>query len=66
MSHYFTNDFQSEETRQVKGFVSGQVLDLVAGPGIFSYKQFDPGTVLMLENAHIANGSTVLDLCCGY
>ena len=49
MSHYFTNDFQSDEVYTVTGKIAGYQLSLKTGPGIFSYKEFDEGTVIMLE-----------------
>lgn len=33
---------------------------------MFSPKQFDLGTVFMLEKSHVHQGSRILDLCAGY
>lgn len=41
-------------------------LELVSVPGLFAASELDKGTRLLFEEADIADGDRVLDLCCGY
>lgn len=77
MSHYFTNDFQSDEILTVTWSVGGRGFSLKTGPWMFSYKNFDEGSVFMLEEYFkwvmnneywiVSNEKwVVLDLCAGY
>ena len=63
--HYFTEKPLSN-IREEKFSVTirGQRIDITSASGIFSIKELDFGTRLLIENAHIKG--SVLDLGCGY
>ena len=46
--------------------VDGVDLSFRTVPGLFAAAGLDAGTRLLLENAGVADGERVLDLCCGY
>jgi 16S rRNA (guanine1207-N2)-methyltransferase len=52
--------------RRLDPTVDGVDLSLRSVPGLFAAAGLDAGTRLLLENAGVADGERVLDLCCGY
>jgi 16S rRNA G1207 methylase RsmC len=66
--HYFTADPAVPFTRTpVRAEVWGRTLDLSSGAGVFAQGRVDQGTaVLFRETEPPAEGSTFLDLGCGY
>lgn len=66
MEHYFTSKPQSAIRKQsFKTRILGNDIVINSSSGIFSVKEIDFGTRLLIENAKI-NGRDVLDLGCGY
>jgi 16S rRNA (guanine1207-N2)-methyltransferase len=52
--------------RRLEPTVNGVDLSLRSVPGLFAAAGLDAGTRLLLENAGVADGERVLDLCSGY
>lgn len=66
MEHYFTNKPKSTPIRtKFKTRINGRDIIINSCSGIFSVKEIDFGTKLLIENAKI-KGKEVLDLGCGY
>ncbi len=51
---------------QVNIGVRGYSLDLISYSGIFSFRQLDKGTRLLIENMRVPESGRFLDLGCGY
>lgn len=66
MEHYFTEKPKSRLRREsFKTRIMGKDILINSSSGIFSVKEIDFGTRLLIENAKI-NGKEILDLGCGY
>lgn len=66
MEHYFTSNPKSiVRKKSFKTRILGNDIIINSSSGIFSAKEIDFGTRLLIENAKI-NGKDVLDLGCGY
>lgn len=66
MEHYFAEDPKSlSKKRIIKTKIKGVEIFLNSDSGIFSSKEIDFGSRLLVENSKI-NGKEVLDLGCGY
>ena len=46
--------------------ISGEKLGFTACEGLFSPKEMDEGSRLLIQNTELSNGEEVLDLACGY
>jgi len=46
--------------------ISGEKLGFTACEGLFSPKELDEGSRLLIQNIELSNGEDVLDLACGY
>ncbi len=68
MEHYFAGTpTTGSAPRAIDVAVRGLSLQLLTDSGVFSGRQLDPGTRVLLEKAPLPpEGSTVLDLGCGY
>jgi len=65
--HYFTEKPKSvfkKEIFQVN--IKDLMITINSGSGLFSIKDLDFGSKLLIENAKISAKATVLDLGCGY
>jgi 16S rRNA G1207 methylase RsmC len=66
MEHYFTENPKSKLRKtSFKTKILGNDIIINSSSGIFSVKEIDFGTRLLIENAKI-NGKKILDLGCGY
>lgn len=67
-AHYFTERPNTPSTpRTVRLRLPDVQLDLVTDSGVFSGRQLDPGTRLLLRHAPVSRvGGDLLDLGCGY
>lgn len=67
-AHYFTERPNTPSARRIVRLRLPDVrLDLVADSGVFSGRQLDPGTRLLLRQAPVPRiGGDLLDLGCGY
>jgi len=66
MEHYFTEKPKSKSRKtSFKTRISGNDIIINSSSGIFSVREIDFGTRLLIENAKI-NGTEILDLGCGY
>lgn len=50
----------------ISDFIRGVTVEFEVVPGLFSYKEVDEGTKLLIEYAEIPQEGVVLDLGCGY
>jgi len=50
----------------ISDFIRGVTVEFEVVPGLFSYKEVDEGTKLLVEYAEIPQEGAVLDLGCGY
>jgi 16S rRNA (guanine1207-N2)-methyltransferase len=67
MPHYFSEKQSSlPDIKKIKVRVKGIIFELYTASGIFSKDDLDKGTELLIESAIIREGSSVLDLGCGY
>jgi 16S rRNA (guanine1207-N2)-methyltransferase len=65
--HYFTKKQTSEfKPEKIKVNVLGMELTIETSGGVFSPKQLDIGTKLLIESAIIRDGWKILDFGCGY
>lgn len=65
--HYFSGQPTTPSERRVVPVELPDVhLDLVSDSGVFSARQLDPGTRILLEHAPPPTDGQVLDLGCGY
>jgi 16S rRNA (guanine1207-N2)-methyltransferase len=67
MEHYYSKKPSSElKLFRVKADLLGQHFELYSASGVFSAKEVDNGTALLVEAAIIKDDWEVLDLGCGY
>ncbi|MCK9223018.1 MAG: class I SAM-dependent methyltransferase [Limnochordia bacterium] len=65
--HYFSKDPQVvSDVRQIEVTLRGETYRFYTDRGVFSYRDIDPGSRILIENMEIADRGTVLDLGCGY
>ncbi|MBW2972545.1 methyltransferase [Candidatus Woesearchaeota archaeon] len=65
--HYFTKEPTSLfRPQKVRMAVAGTEIELYTAGGVFSPKQLDKGTRLLIKAAIVKKGWKVLDLGCGY
>jgi len=65
--HYYTpQKRKSTSYMLISDFIRGVTVEFEVIPGLFSYKEVDEGTKLLLEHAEIPSDGLVLDLGCGY
>ncbi len=65
--HYYTKTPTSKlKKREIKTKLRGQEFKFITGSGVFSPKRIDTGTRVLIENAKVKKGDSVLDLGCGY
>jgi len=50
----------------ISDFIRGVTVEFEVVPGLFSYKEIDEGTKLLIEYAEIPQEGVVLDMGCGY
>ncbi len=65
MDHYFTNNNLESELFLIRSMINGHEYEFYSDNGVFSKKNIDYGTKLLLENIKDVFGN-VLDLGCGY
>jgi len=67
MEHYFTENPKSREIiSEIKVLAFGKSYDFFTASGLFSWKELDKGSKLLLESVHIPDCEHVLDLGCGF
>ncbi|MGV8086404.1 MAG: class I SAM-dependent methyltransferase [Candidatus Woesearchaeota archaeon] len=68
MEHYFSENPKSQFIKEKFDIeILGNIIHINSGSGLFSLKELDFGTELLIKNAKIINDtSKVLDLGCGY
>ncbi|MEM4248488.1 MAG: methyltransferase, partial [Candidatus Nanoarchaeia archaeon] len=65
--HYFSRQpLSSRKEYEVRANVMGIPLDFVTASGIFSPREIDKGSQILVEHMELRKGSKVLDLGCGY
>jgi 16S rRNA G1207 methylase RsmC len=65
--HYYTpQKRKSASYMLISDFIRGVTVEFEVIPGLFSYKEVDEGTKLLLEYAEIPSEGLALDLGCGY
>lgn len=65
--HYFTPDPRSPGGYgEFQSVLAGRVYRFVTGPGVFSRRDVDRGTRILIESVKLAENAKVLDLGCGY
>ncbi len=64
--HYYDKGPKRSARRYITVSIRGVGLELLSSPGVFSAKEIDKGTLLLLENAEVPDSGNVLDLGCGY
>jgi len=68
MEHYFSEQPKSQFVKEIfEVEILGEKFVINSGSGLFSLKELDFGTKLLVENAKIPKtGAEILDLGCGY
>lgn len=67
MEHYFTKEPTSDlKIFKLKTILRNKEIEFFTGTGLFSYKQLDKGTQLLINKALIREHWKLLDLGCGY
>ncbi|MEM1525688.1 MAG: methyltransferase [Ignisphaera sp.] len=64
--HYYKTRTRKGVYSLISSFVRGVSVEFEVAPGLFSYREVDEGTRLLLEYAQIPEVGTVLDMGCGY
>jgi 16S rRNA G1207 methylase RsmC len=65
--HYFTEKPKSKRREEkFKTKLLGNEIEITSASGIFSVKEVDFGTRLLIENAQVPFNANILDLGCGY
>ncbi len=65
--HYFTEKPTSELKKfKQKAMLRGNEIQFITASGLFSPKQVDKGTKILIESADIKENQSILDLGCGY
>lgn len=67
MEHYYSEKQTSEfRISKIESHLRGNTIQLYTGSGVFSIKQIDKGTKLLIEDCIVQPGWKILDLGCGY
>ncbi len=67
MGHYYiSKKNRTSQYMLISDYIRGLTVEFEVVPGLFSYRQIDEGTRLLIENIEIPNEGKVLDLGCGY
>jgi 16S rRNA (guanine1207-N2)-methyltransferase len=66
MTHYYSEKPRRGPRRLISAHLRGVTLEFYTAPGVFSPDRVDEGTRLLVENAVVRPGDTVLDMGCGY
>lgn len=67
MTHYYSERQETEfRLRKMSASLRGKDIDFFTAPGVFSGRQVDKATELLINNAIIKDGWRILDLGCGY
>ncbi|MBR9690202.1 class I SAM-dependent methyltransferase [Candidatus Woesearchaeota archaeon] len=67
MPHYYSKKQQGKFTPfPVKIKLKKIQFELYSAPGVFSKKELDKGTKLLIENCVVKDGECILDIGCGY
>ncbi|ADM27029.1 methyltransferase small [Ignisphaera aggregans DSM 17230] len=67
MEHYYVSKKnRSSQYMLISDYIRGLTVEFEVIPGLFSYRQIDEGTRLLIENLEIPSEGRVLDLGCGY
>ncbi|MEM1645129.1 MAG: methyltransferase [Ignisphaera sp.] len=64
--HYYKARTRKGVYSLISDFIRGVSVEFEVTPGLFSYREIDEGTRLLLEYAQIPESGVVLDLGCGY
>lgn len=64
--HYYKTRTRKGVYSLISSFIRGVSVEFEVAPGLFSYREVDEGTRLLLEYAQIPEVGTVLDMGCGY
>ncbi len=65
--HYFTQDPQvASDPREVKVKLRGEDYRFYTDRGVFSHREIDLGSRILIEEMDVAQGKSILDLGCGY
>jgi 16S rRNA G1207 methylase RsmC len=65
-NHYYKVRTRKGVYALISDFIRGVSVEFEVVPGLFSYRQVDEGTRLLLEYAKIPEEGVILDLGCGY
>jgi len=67
MEHYFTENPKSREIiSEINVQAFGKSYDFFTASGLFSWKELDKGSKLLLESADISGNARILDMGCGF
>ncbi|MBI4738452.1 class I SAM-dependent methyltransferase [Candidatus Woesearchaeota archaeon] len=65
--HYFSEKQDSSFVpKKITVSVAGLRFELFSAKGVFSKRELDPGSKVLIESAVVASGARTLDLGCGY
>ncbi len=67
MSHHYYHKPRRLHVRQlVSDYLRGVTVEFYVAPGVFSWKEVDEGTRILVEHAIVPEQGVILDLGCGY
>ena len=67
MHHYYKKPLRKTTRTLVSDHLRGVTVEFYTQPGLFSYKEVDEGTRMLVESAVVPKeDATILDLGCGY
>jgi len=68
MTEHYYSEKQTSKLRitELNYNLRGNKLKFHTGPGVFSIKRIDPGTILLIEKCIVEENWEILDLGCGY
>ncbi len=67
MTHYFRRPRRHSLRILVSDYLRGVTVEFYTQPGLFSYKEIDEGTKLLVENIKLPKeDAVILDIGCGY
>lgn len=67
MDHYFTKKPESTlSIIEIEDTLLGNNLKFLTASGVFSFRKVDKGSKLLIENAKLKEGLSILDMACGY
>ncbi len=65
-SHYYTRPRRRGGRILISAFIRGVTVEFYTSPSVFSAKQVDEGTRLLIEHARVPEEGTILDMGAGY